>query len=176
MPFEVSVPLLQLIAYSTLTLASVMVASIALYLAYWQHVGGRPIVLVFSMGLRVTGEKRDRVSVVMSFEVWNLRKYPIVIRKMTARFPGIPVDRESMVQEKWSAWEDAIRYGDDVTLGPTAQQVFSVEVPFQMDVYDKKVNPDLKLSVVYFDPRLNKYRAVQQTLPIEGWRPRSPST
>jgi hypothetical protein len=75
------VPTLQLIAYSALTCASVIVASVSGLLAFRQSIGWKPIVFPTSHGFgRLNDDEPDGLSkATLEFEVWNRRKYPIIV-------------------------------------------------------------------------------------------------
>ena len=176
MPVENPVQVLQLIAYSTLTFASVTVASIALYLAYWHQIGGKPHMLVLGTNVGFI-RKADaevlgtsKIGLICSFEIWNLRKYPIVIRKMVLRYPGMPIDKSTgYLSEKWFVLGEAVSHLGYETVGPTAQLAFDVNVPIPAGEISKRENADFILTVLYFDPRLNKVNTLRETGPIEGW-------
>ncbi len=71
------IPTLQLIAYSALTCASVIVASVSLIFGYHQNFGWKPILFPTSIEIGHVGDNKYRLNI--EFKVWNRRKYPIVV-------------------------------------------------------------------------------------------------
>src|SRR4051812_38123321 len=77
-------PVFQLLAYMTLTLVSVLVAIFSAVFTYRNSFGWKPLAFValHSAAISVTSP----VKASLEFEIWNRRKYPIVVRSMELRF------------------------------------------------------------------------------------------
>lgn len=72
-------------------LSSVVVAWVALRLNYRNNFGWNPALVVTERGVGAYGEAKDRfinVIAYANFEVWNRRKYPIVIRAVKIQLSG----------------------------------------------------------------------------------------
>src|SRR5438270_14013939 len=96
---NLAVPIVQLIAYVMLTLASISVATVSAFIAYRSNFGWKPLVLVTSYGFQGTGGSKQ-VAATVQFEFWNRRKYPISIRYMTVALSTVKL-RPHDVDPPW---------------------------------------------------------------------------
>jgi hypothetical protein len=74
---------LQLVAYVSLMLSSVVVALTSLFIAYRQNFGWKPIVFLSSFG---GGGGRYGYTVTIEFEFWNRKKYPVTVRRVSVKY------------------------------------------------------------------------------------------
>jgi hypothetical protein len=70
-------------------MSSALVAWVALTVSYRNNFGWKPLILTKELGLEWDEESREEVSwLVCSFEIWNRRKYAVVVREMEVKFGG----------------------------------------------------------------------------------------
>jgi hypothetical protein len=81
----------------TFGLSSAIVAWLAYRLNRQNNLGLKPIVLLKSLGIF---NEDDRRYLTCAFEVWNRRKYPLVVRHMTVVFPGMKVEHGAHVHPR----------------------------------------------------------------------------
>jgi hypothetical protein len=144
----------QLIAYVVLTLAGVIVA-------YRSNFGWKPLALVTSHGLRGGGGEPDVYYAIIRFEVWNRRKYPVVIRSMYVHFRTLKLlHRTHERVAGWVVFDDNVYYPDETVLAPSAHEQFVIEAPFPKRTVDD-LRETLRFRIWYFDPRSKKLRAIK---------------
>jgi hypothetical protein len=150
------VPTLQLIAYLALTGASVTVACVSLFLAYRQNFGWKPIVLS-------TWHQQSLVEpyeLSLEFEVWNRRKYPIVINSQSVDFQKLTFVRTGKppTTELGTDWDWDKRHFQNyhsVMLDPNSHH--QILLTSGVETSDpEKVEDIAKISVNYFDPIKNR--------------------
>ena len=119
---NVAVPVLQLVAYVMLTLASIIVAAVSTIIAFRSNFGWRPLALVLSHGIRGVGGS-DLFDATLDIEVWNRRKYPIVMRQLEVQFNSIKL-RDTAVQPPWHLTGNRlVNYGQTVIAPSTYEQI-----------------------------------------------------
>lgn len=123
MNIEVSV--LQLIAYVALTLASVTVTTVSAIFSYRQNFGWSPLLL--SAGYGMSGGRGGPTDAVVYFEVWNRRKYPIVVRNIIVEFENIEIVRGEPEQDDWHNSGDALIQRQNLRLEPAAHHRYEVK-------------------------------------------------
>src|ERR1700741_2491930 len=89
-------PTMQWIASTALTLASVTVAVVAATFNYRQNRGWKPAILVLSQGFDIVAW--------IDFEVWNRRKYPIVVHGVVIKFGNVKLDQPPPLEGKAGDW------------------------------------------------------------------------
>lgn len=120
------VPTLQLISYTALTCASVTVAAVSCYTAYRQHRGWKPIILMTHHGRSKT-LSAQRYGLLVVFEVWNRRKYPIVLNEISIAFqrftffdmPGMENDPQRGIEIPYAEKTVWFRDGKNYTTYPS---------------------------------------------------------
>lgn len=158
-------PLFQMVAYTSLTLSTVIVGVTALIFSYRNNFGWKPIVLVTSHGVG-SGMDDAHYDVALKYEVWNRRKYPIVLRSMTVRFNVISVVAGMSTRLPSPGWEiprskSELFYREEKSLGPSEHLVFDVAAPFEKRSLDHLEDRPV-ISVSYYDPRANKIKAIRK--------------
>lgn len=170
------IPTLQLIAYSALTCASVFVASVSAIMGYHQNFGWKPIILVKSHGYGgpldggkdLPGARKG----TLEFEVWNRRKYPIVLvaaqivfEKHDFVFAAIHADDELWQHAGGRAFKN--HYSDRIE--PNSYYVCKLGFAYkdQGSEFDDRV----RIKITYFDPNRNRYITAKARQPIgTGWK------
>jgi hypothetical protein len=167
-------PILQLISYIALTCASVTVAAVSCYTAYRQHRGWRPVVLVTTRS-RTRIPSTDQHGFFIAFEVWNRRKYPIVLNDVEILFnryefldmPGMENDPEhgiTLPQGNSTLW---FRDGREYTTYPSKllasneHSSFHIDAPYQFENKTKAAKVAARIEVRYFDPIRNRHATVK---------------
>jgi len=157
------VPFLQLIAYSCLTLTTIIVASVSLRFSYRQNFGWAPILLVAQQGVEITvppnmPTETTRQCPFFYFEVWNRRAYPIVVKKAIVRFNSIKMtisDYDSARIDDWFFFESGEgQFSKRVAIKNGDHHLFKVKPPASLPT-SIDIDDQIELSVDYFDPRRN---------------------
>jgi hypothetical protein len=148
----------QLAASVSLTLASMIVSVVAVVFTYRNNFGWPPIVLITSIGLSNIPAEHGKYKAHVSLEIWNRRKYPIVIRNLSVGFRQIELIEDADDRHSRSAWRlhrNAMVKYDEHTLAPQSQEKQEVTGLFEASSLDT-VNAPLDISIVFFDPRANR--------------------
>jgi hypothetical protein len=156
------VPTLQLIAYSAFTFASITVACVSLFLAYRQNFGWKPIILWTRRRLTI---KDLPYELSLGFEVWNRRKYPIVIvgqcvgfQKLTFVRTGKPPAKE--LGTDWDLDERLFENHHSVLLDPNSHHQFSLTTGFETSE-PEKAEDVARIVIFYFDPIKNRFLTIR---------------
>ena len=120
-------PTLQLIAYSSLTYASIIVAATLLLLSYRQNFGWQPLIVVTSFG-------GGNESIHLEYEVWNRRKYPVTVIMQELIFSSLHFDGREVGYPDDSGWsmqeqqgQEQSFFGEEHTvIEPNKHQRFSL--------------------------------------------------
>ena len=153
---------MQIVSSLVFSVASACLAILALWVAYRNNFGWAPIVLVLRKSASMEGDDR---SIGAVFEVWNRRKYPIVVRQLDVHFNSVRVVESVQVEGStdkltWQVSRDGGMFSlPDVVLGPSAHERFEVEgryVDTALDISDEL--PEVRVKASYFDPKKNKHR------------------
>jgi hypothetical protein len=157
-------PTLQLIAYSSLTLASVVVSVTSLVIGFRQNFGWKPILLY--TGRDEMPYVKEILTLHTRFEVWNRRKYPINVRSAKITFAeGCLVygHREYNYEGEWRVHDEFIVCDKNARLEANSHMEMESCAPLKTSLHPK--NPDvLKIELTYFDPIKNE----EITLAIPG--------
>ena len=156
------VALMQLAASSFLAAAGFFVAVAALVVGYRNNFGWKPLVLNKVWGFGDVDEANENlVWLTCSFEVWNRRKYPVVIRDMEIRFVGRDVWSEPGsigAGEGWCVTSKGTLYHiGDVSLGPSEHKQFEVEGASDEGApANQGPMKRCEITVEMFDPKKNR--------------------
>jgi hypothetical protein len=140
-------PTMQWIATTAIALASAAVGIVALIFNYRQNRGWEPIILVVSQNY---GEDTWWIE----FEVWNRRKYPIVVRFVEIKFGNVPLDKTPQAAGDWYIFHNKLCYRGPVTLEPASRHHFEAGASFKEQTLGK--SETVRIDVYYFDPIANK--------------------
>jgi hypothetical protein len=165
--FDVS--FFQIIASLALTLASFTVAAVSLYFTYRHNRGWKPIILVIAQARVAHGRDMPPNEIWLVFEVWNRKKYPIVIDQVTVTFSKLdfidPPHHDEIESESDKGKIQWFREGKEfesyhqTSLDQNAKHTFHLAAPYKPD--GKGDEDKARISVRYFDPIRNKYRKVK---------------
>jgi hypothetical protein len=150
-------PTLQLIAYVSLTFASVIFAGTSLVMAYRQNFGWKPIMFPVSFG---GGGGKFGYSATMEFEFWNRKKYPVTIRFISVEYKNFQITREGRTElgDEWGVEGLHKLFNEQhVTVEPNGHKFYKTEAPIEKQpVHDYFDN--VTLSLFYFDPIKNRIK------------------
>ena len=141
------VPTMQLIAFTVLTAANVTVAAVAATFSYYQNYGLKPVILILSQGF---GEE----DAYIDFEVWNRRKYPIVVHGVEIRFGNVTIEQAGKMITPWYIFHNTLCHREHVRLEPASHHLFEASVPIEKQTLSK--SETVRTDVFYFDPIANR--------------------
>jgi hypothetical protein len=157
----------QLIAYTSLTIASITVAVTTAFIGYRQLYGWRPTVIV--TGVACNFVEVGKAEAITTFEVWNRRKYPIAISGGSSVAFGEVMVGDTMDGD-WQNWRNTMcYYGEKIRLEPLTHQEFQISANLKV-VKPKDVPDAWVVEVKYYDPQSNK--EVKITAPVHYLQPR----
>jgi hypothetical protein len=145
---------LQLMAYVALTLSSIIVASTSLFIAYRQNFGWKPIIFPSSYG---GGGGKYGYTVSINFEVWNRKKYPIAIRRVSVEYEKQVMHRynDAALSEGWHIeGEHTLVFDKHETMDPGKSRQYALEAPIEKAPIDLQEN--VTVTLFYFDPIKNR--------------------
>ena len=145
----------QLIAYVSLTIASLTVALTSAVIGYWQIFGWQPTVFVTGIGVsRIAGGSAHMAKV--TFEVWNRRKYPIAITPGSSIIFKTTEVAEGPGGGDWQKWRNTMcYYGPKVRIEPLSHHEFVVDVPLKVNDL-AAIDDNWPVQIKYFDPTSSK--------------------
>src|SRR5260370_30849974 len=112
----------QLIAYVLLSIASVTVAVTSAVIGYWQMFGWKPTVFVIGIG------SAKAKNAIVTFEVWNRRKYPIAVSGGASINFGKTKLVDRPTQNGWPRGRNHMcYYGEKIRIEPLSVHQFLVE-------------------------------------------------
>ena len=162
----VDVPTLQLLAYISLTAVNLVVAGSALFLSYRQSLGWKPIAFILSTGMISGPDDPGVYRGTIQIEVWNRRKYPIVIRGAEITVSSLKLLEPLTHRGKrppWSRLGRSLLHRSDVVLEPNSKHNIDVEYRFPKRTLDD-LDEVISWRVWYFDPRRNRYSQFRSRL------------
>jgi hypothetical protein len=144
-------PLLQLVAYISLTVASITVATVSAIFGYRQNYGWRPLALVTGHGLHGIGGSRI-YRAILTVEFWNRRKYPIAVNSASVKFATMEFKYEASPDAQgWSRTGDHYFKRLDQRLEPAAHVGLEFTAPFEAPSIDA-LRDTVEVEIHYFDP------------------------
>jgi hypothetical protein len=163
------VPLAQLIAYTCLTVTSVIVAIVSLRFSYRQNFGWPPLLLVSTHGMEQEfGDGKDEsvTRAVVEFEVWNRRTYPVVLEGVEVHFHQPIFARDRPVDDSYSEWwispDDTCYYGERLVVKNGERHDFKMSLPMKRGQSLDTIDDMIEIDVTCFDPRREKTYQLKQ--------------
>ena len=92
----------------------------------------------------------------IDFEVWNRRKYPIVIHFVEIKFGNVMLEHRSD-ETTWYIFHNKLIHREHVRLDPASHRLFQPRVPFKQR---NDLDETVKIDVYYFDPIANRRKRV----------------
>ena len=154
-------PLFQVVAYISLTLTTIIVGIAALIFTYRNNFGWKPRCLHIKDGFGHPLYQPEMWTFLLTFDVWNMRKYPIAIKSISVRPTKLRFNTETIMEE-WEALtpEEISRTSNwrqsDIVLAPVSSQTIEAEGVFVDPGDTARVFETVVVTVTYFDPRKKK--------------------
>jgi hypothetical protein len=153
---SVEVSVLQLIAYVALTMASVTITAVSAMFGYRQNFGWKPIILITTYGMGAKGGVVGEYDAIIKFEVWNRRKYPIVVRSINVQYGGLAVVRQESIRPGgWHHYRNGLVNNPETRLEPNGHAAFEPMVKFKTTSVDA-LDENIEIDVSFTDPISNK--------------------
>jgi len=148
---------LQLAASASLTLMGLTVSIVAAVFTYRNNFGWPPLVLITSIGLSSGGGENRKYNALVGVEIWNRRKYPLIVRGVSASIEGLELiddhTREDRIE--WYIYRNSINLDSDHAMDPQSHKRHKISAPFETVPLDA-INAPINVEVMFFDPRLNR--------------------
>jgi hypothetical protein len=104
----------------------------------------------------------EHYGATVSIDVWNRRKYPIRIERVSFAFFELRFDELAKGFTKDEGWQisstGVVSFHRPITLEPGGHHTFEMKAPFKRRSLDN-LEDFVRISVDYFDPISNKYRS-----------------
>ena len=154
------VPLMQFVSSSLLTLMSIVVALVALHFGFRNNFGWEPIVLLVSNGTTGTGDK-ELGKIDVEFEVWNRRKYPIMVHHMSVVFGKMEFERH-LPGRKARGWlqGNKLENHDRIRIEPNSYHPVAM-TGLSRNAFEADFCDAFEIRVLFFDPKSNKYKTIK---------------
>lgn len=163
------VSLTQIGASIFLGIAALVVSITSAIVAYRNNFGWKPIALVsrYSLGTWHTTETDIEGKARLHIEVWNRRKYPILIRYILIKAQGLaegvnPPPVESPSGDEWHLGPEIgeIFLNKEYSIAPTSYQSHEVHIPIRLRATERRT-ASCHITVRCFDPRRQKHDMLQ---------------
>lgn len=110
------------------TAATAVVAVAAIILTYNQSVGWKPLLVVKHGGLI---ERKSDFLARTAFEIWNRRRYPIIVRRMSVDYNKVKLQAVKDVSQgkpdpSWQIYFGMLRNDEEFVVEPGSRQAFDV--------------------------------------------------
>jgi hypothetical protein len=153
----------QIAASIILGVAAFFVAALSSYFSYRNNFGWKPRCLLIKDGFGHYGANPEMWTFLVTFAVWNMRKYPIVVKRITVRPDKLRFNTE-IVTEMWdvtSPDEITRTRGGDLVIAPISSHTFTADSVLVNPGDLAHVYETVFVTVTYFDPRLKKERTTK---------------
>jgi hypothetical protein len=135
-----------------LTVASIVMGAVSALIAFRNNFGWKPLVLVTSNGYNLS----------LELEIWNRRKYPIVVRNIQIQFNAIKL-RDTVLDDPWTLFRNSLMRTRNLTIAPSSYHALSIVAPMKEGTRLDDATDRLEIRVYYFDPRYSKERTIRLT-------------
>lgn len=158
------ITLLQIGVSTLLSLAGFFVGAVALFVSYRNNFGWEPVVWAHK---RWDGSDGSDVWAGAEFEIWNRRKYSIVVRVVEIDFGNATVTNAAVRRmpdgNKWERGPMANLLGrlDEVIDGGGRLKFDEVVALVSRPRADADDRAEVEVTVTYFDPKQNKMLEVK---------------
>jgi hypothetical protein len=160
----------QNIAYTILTISTVTVASAALYVAYRNYFGFEPKILPGGAAIQLLVTP---YSLVTSFEVWNSRQYPIVLRTAEITIPNAKI---TAPPDEWKVSRDQLIWDrrdlgvPKVRLDKLSYREFIIDPYLDASTNIDEIPPKWPINVTLFDPLERKEITIKSFIKFDKER------
>jgi hypothetical protein len=160
---------------AALTAMSTIVAAVALIFSFRQNVGWKPILLVKGNEISNPGDYRYRFTMKVAVEVWNRRRYPVILRSFEATVSGVELVNQNPMDnrdEPRFVRSNRVACPMQTIVSPSEQESWDIACDFQ-DQFMDSITPEFVIQVHYFDPYRNREDRLTLThkffYPHLGW-------
>jgi hypothetical protein len=165
-------------------LSSAAVAWFAFRLNYRNNFGWRPLLLVIAWGIRYA----EPSALTCNFELWNRRKYPVMVRRVLVKLGEAKVDGEVSVEQGgagiWQTTDDGRMYcTEPFSIEPGKHLAFNLvgdvheneselEKAYSVEVWAEIFDPRTKDTVVLYGVRssLQYLKVARRTVLLKQWK------
>lgn len=154
-------PIAQFVASTALTGMSVTVAIVAAVFGYRNLNGWKPVLL--SSGAWMGELKEPGMYVATIFEVWNRRKYAIMVRGITVDFGKLKstkfvhVTTGEPLDEEWSLFDGKASRSGDFFIEANAHRAYHVAFKFEpVGRFEDWPGTKATIKVLYYDVKKNR--------------------
>ena len=158
---------MQFVSSTALTVMSITVSVVAATFGYRSLNGWKPVVL--SSGARMGELKKPGVFIGTTFEIWNRRKYAILVRQVQVDFGSfklkefVNVTTGPSLDEEWHMSDSSAKRWDDFFIEPNEHKRFDVDVKFEPSGdYLTWPEPQARIRVLFFDVKKNKHIVLEK--------------
>lgn len=161
-----SVAKLQFAATTVLAFGSLSIAAVASLFAYRNYFGWKPLIYVAARE-GCAGEYDAWIGA--SFEIWNRRKYPVLLHRVGLRYHGVSLAAVSTEgfdtaggssEFTWKVLKGQIECDPDLALEPNERRRFaafgSVDLSGGPVAFDHAM-----VQAIYYDPRTTKFELIR---------------
>lgn len=157
------------------TIASVLIAAVALLFSYRQNVGWKPALLLHNATMgRGAVKDKDTTNLSIKVELWNRRKYPVVVTWVAADLKGAEARDEPFTGSDQPYFRDgrwSVVYQKVVQPHAFHEQTITFGISRQsLDA----MRPEFDVRVTFYDPIKNKDDVVKGChrffYPELGWK------
>lgn len=147
---------LELISSASLTVMGLTVSVVAAVFTYRNNFGWAPLALITSIGLSSGRKYPGKYNATVDIEVWNRRKYPIIVRCISIKIVGLEIISDTQNFDEWWLYSSSELISDNEhTISPQSHERREIVAPFAASSLDALQCPII-VEVVLFDPRLNR--------------------
>lgn len=149
--------IVQICSTAALALLAVSVSAASFVIAYRNNFGWKPLVVVVGYSLRFEQE-RDYPGAMLVFEIWNRRKYPIVIRRIGLDAPAFTEEGFHWSEVGWHVIDDGPLLPDSLAIAGSSHKRYAYE--HLLHEIGQMSGAKVRLTVEYFDPRSNNSKTI----------------
>lgn len=133
------------------------VSVVAAIFTYRNNFGWSPLALITSIGMTAKADGAKKYTALVDVEIWNRRKYPILVRHMVVGFDGLELSRDNARQpvDGWHRHLNSMTRHSEYAISPQMHEKHHVAAPFSANSLDA-IDAALLVEVWIFDPRLNR--------------------
>jgi len=168
---QVGVSKIQVLATAALTATSIIIALFVARATWLNYFGWKPNIAVIKRSVHKFDAGRPAYGfVIIVFEVWNRRKYNILIRLAAAQVRwsdviGISPDGLKRIQadkelkeehEKWNFFREQALCEADVLVGPGKYRRFATAILLEKDEDTSPPAPEVEVRALFYDYRKDK--------------------
>ena len=134
---------------------SLVISTVAVIFTFRNNFGWGPLILVTSIGLSGVADGKKQYDALVSFEIWNRRKYPIALRSITVTFDRLDLLEKSDHRGSWLKYRNSMISRTGESIAPQTCTMHELKAPFTTQSLDSLDAP-FTVEAIIFDPRLKR--------------------